>query len=140
MKVVDPDEGLAPNQRIAKLIAQQTDWRGPMLARLRGLILSAAPGITEEWKWDSPVWSQTGLVCAAGIFKDHVKLNFFKGAYLPDPMGLFNAGLDAKGSRAVDFFEGVHIEEAAIKDLVHAAIASNKSGRTGGGTVQKKPF
>jgi len=29
------------------------------------------------------------------VFKDHVKLNSFKGASLYDPRQLFNAGLDA---------------------------------------------
>jgi len=68
------------------------------------------------------------LICSAGAFKDHVKLNFFKGASVEDPNGLFNAGLDAKATRAIDFSEGGHIDESALKDLVRAAVALNVSG------------
>jgi len=99
-----------------------------MLARLRKLILEAAPDLTEEWKWDTPVWAYKGNVVAGGVFKDHVKLNFFKGASLEDPKGLFNAGLDAKATRAIDFSEGDEINGAALKDLVRAAVSYNTAG------------
>jgi len=113
--------------RISKQIADLGDWRGKLLAQLRKLILEAAPGITEEWKWDTAVWAHNGLVCAAGAFKDHVKLNFFKGAALKDPKRLFNAGLDAKATRAIDFHEGEKIKDAALKELIRAAVALNQS-------------
>ncbi|AIE84753.1 hypothetical protein OP10G_1385 [Fimbriimonas ginsengisoli Gsoil 348] len=57
------------------------DWRGERIARIRELIKEVAPGVTEEWKWNTPVWSRNGMVCAAGAFKDHVKINFFKGGF-----------------------------------------------------------
>jgi hypothetical protein len=69
---------------------------------LRELIHEADPDLTEEWKWNTAVWTHNGNVCAVGAFKDHIKLNFFKGASLPDPYGLFNSGLDAKASRSID--------------------------------------
>jgi hypothetical protein len=128
MKETDVKTNLTPSQLISDQIAGLADWRGPLLARLRELIHEAAPDIIEEWKWETPVWSQRGNVVAAGAFKEHVKLNFFKGAFLPDPAGLFNAGLDAKATRAIDFSEGDNIPEAALKDLIHAAVAFNLSG------------
>jgi len=121
--------GLTPSQQITRRIEELPDWRGKMLTRLRKLVLEAAPGITEDWKWDSPVWSHNGPVCAAGAFKDHVKLNFFKGASLKDPKRLFNAGLDAKATRAIDFSEGDDISESALKELIRAAVDYNISGR-----------
>jgi hypothetical protein len=127
MKQADPKD-MTPSQLITNQIAELSGWRGDMLARLRNLILEAAPGITEEWKWGTAVWSQKGLVCSAGAFKDHMKLNFFKGADLEDPLGLFNAGLEAKASRAIDFNQGDGINEAALKDLIRAAVAYNLSG------------
>ena len=84
------------SERIDQQIAELSDWRGQMIARLRRLIHEADPGITEEWKWNTPVWSHQGLVCSAGAFKQAVKLNFFEGASLEDSHKLFNAGLDAK--------------------------------------------
>jgi hypothetical protein len=117
------------SELIDKQIADLADWRGDLCARLRNLIHEADPGIVEEWKWNTAVWSHKGNVCAVGPFKDHVKLNFFKGASLPDPHGLFNAGLDAKATRAIDFYEGDSINESALKDLIRAAVAANTSGR-----------
>ena len=128
MEEAASQDGLTASELISNQIAELADWRGNMLARLRELIHKAAPGITEEWKWGTAVWSQKGNVVAAGAFKDHVKLNFFKGASLEDPQGLFNAGLDAKATRAIDFSEGDEIQEAALKDLIRAAVAYNLSG------------
>ena len=119
---------MTPSELISDQIARLSDWRGPLLARLRKLILEAAPGLSEEWKWGSPVWSEAGMVCSAGVFKDHLKLNFFKGASLQDPHGLFNAGLDAKATRAIDFGEGSPVDEPALKDLIRAAVLYNTSG------------
>ncbi|MCX6067420.1 MAG: DUF1801 domain-containing protein [Chloroflexi bacterium] len=128
LESIDEKTGLTASQLITNQIASLTDRRGPLLADLRALIHSAAPGITEEWKWDTAVWSQKGNVVAAGAFKDHLKLNFFKGAALDDPHGLFNAGLEAKASRAIDFVEEDKIPEAALKELIRAAVANNLSG------------
>jgi hypothetical protein len=114
-----------PSKLITAYIAELGGWRGTMLAQLRKLILEAAPGITEEWKWDTPVWAHNGLVCATGAFKDHVKVNFFKGASLKDPKRLFNAGLEAKATRAIDFSESDKIDASALKDLIRAAVALN---------------
>lgn len=107
-------------------IEELNDWRGETLARLRRLILEAVPGITEEWKWDTPVWSSNGDVIAVGAFQDHVKINFFHGALLEDHH-LFNAGLDAKNTRAIDVFEKDKIDEAALKDLIRSAVDVNNS-------------
>jgi hypothetical protein len=122
---MDSKETTTPTERITNLIAELTDWRGAMLARLRQLILEADPTLVEEWKWETPVWSRNGNVIATGAFKDHIKLNFFKGAALQDPQGLFNAGLDAKATRAIDLREGDTIDEPALQDLIRAAVAQN---------------
>src|SRR5260370_41260157 len=96
-----------------------------MFAQLRKLINEAAPDITEEWKWNPAVWSHQGLVCALGAFKKAVKMNFFQGVSLEDPHTLFNAGLDAKTMRSIDFHEGDAVEESALKDLIRSAVAHN---------------
>jgi len=115
------------SQLISKQIAELGDWRGKLLERLRTLIRQASPDLTEEWKWGTAVWTHNGLVCSAGAFKDHVKLNFFSGASVNDPKGMFNAGLDAKNTRAIDFREGDNIDAPALKDLIRAAVARNLS-------------
>jgi hypothetical protein len=118
---------LTPSQHIDNYIKELADWRGKMIARVRALVLKTAPEVTEEWKWGVPVWSHKGNVVASGVFKDHVKLNFFKGASLPDPKKLFNAGLEAKATRAIDISEEEKIDEAALKELIRAAVAYNAS-------------
>ena len=117
-----------PAQLIDQQIADLGDWRGEILAHFRTLIHAAAPNITEEWKWGTAVYTQQGLVCAASAFKDHAKLNFFKGASLEDPQGLFNAGLEAKATRAIDLHQGDRLQEAALQALIRAAVAFNLSG------------
>ena len=119
---------LTPSQQIDNYIKGLNDWRGKLLARLRKLILESAPELAEEWKWDTPVWSYKGNVVAGGVFKDHMKLNFFKGASLKDPKKLFNAGLEAKASRAIDFSENSKVDESALKELFREAVAFNGSG------------
>ena len=119
---------ITASQQIDNYIKELGDWRGKMVARLRKLILDAAPELAEEWKWDTPAWSHKGNVVAAGVFKDHVKLNFFKGASLQDPKSLFNAGLDAKASRGIDIHEGEDVDESSLKELVRTAVAYNVSG------------
>ena len=128
MKKPDTKDNMTASQHIDKYIQGMDDWRGALIVRLRKLIREAAPELTEEWKWDTPVWAHKGNVVAAGVFKDHVKLNFFKGASLGDPNGLFNAGLDAKATRAIDIAEGEEINEEALKELVRTAVAYNASG------------
>jgi hypothetical protein len=120
---------MTASEQITKHIKGVPGWRGSMLARLRKLISEAAPGLVEEWKWNIPVWSKNGNVLALGAFQNHVKVNFFKGAALSDPKRLFNAGLDAKASRAIDIREGDPVDEAAIKDLVRAAVELNSGGK-----------
>ena len=116
------------SELIDQRIAELADWRGKTMAKLRKIIRDADPDITEEWKWDTAVWSHDGLVVAVGAFKGNVKMNFFQGASLPDPHKLFNAGLDAKKTRAIDFHENEKLNEPALKDLIRAAVARNRAG------------
>jgi hypothetical protein len=128
MKRATSQDDTNASQRITEYIGGFSDWRGQMLVRLRQLILEADPDLAEAWKWDTPVWAHGGNVVAVAAFQDHVKVNFFKGASLDDPHGLFNAGLEAKATRAIDIYEGDDIDESALKDLIRAAVAQNLSG------------
>ncbi len=119
---------LTPSQEIDKFINDLTDWRGKWIKQFRALILKTAPEVAEDWKWGVPVWTYKGNMVASGVFKDHVKLNFFKGASLSDPKKLFNAGLEAKATRAIDIAENDKVDEAALKDLIRAAVDFNASG------------
>lgn len=117
----------AAARQIDQRLAELPDWRGALLARLRALILAADPAVLEEWKWNVPVWSCAGILCTGESYKKAVKLTFPKGASLPDPKGLFNASLEGKVRRAIDFAEGAPLDEAAFTALIRAAIALNRS-------------
>ncbi|OEZ87217.1 hypothetical protein JAB6_11490 [Janthinobacterium sp. HH104] len=107
-------------------IASLTDWRGKTLANVRALIRQADPEVVEEVKWRGvPVWSHAGMICTGETYKSAVKLTFAKGAALPDPAGLFNASLDGNTRRAIDIHEGEHLDAAAFKALIRAAVAAN---------------
>lgn len=125
---MDKQTPLTPSQRITHQVAELADWRGKMLARLRKLIRAADPTLVEEWKWGTAVWAKNGNVLAVGAFKGHLKINFFKGASLPDPKGLFNAGLEAKTMRSIDLHPGDKINETALKALIRAGVALNTPG------------
>jgi hypothetical protein len=116
-----------PSERIDELIAGLTDWRGKTLASLREIILEADTEIIEEWKWmGSPVWSRDGMIAVGNAHKDKVKLTFSRGAHLPDPDKLLNAGLGGNAWRAIDLFEGDKINARALTNLVRAAIEYNQ--------------
>jgi hypothetical protein len=108
-------------------IRELDDWRGETLARMRALILDADPEMTEEWKWENPVWSHNGIVCTGESYKKVVKLTFARGASIPDPAGLFNSSLEGNTRRAIDIPEGEEIDARAFKALVKAAVSQNAS-------------
>ncbi len=119
-----------PSEQIDLYIAQNPDWRGATLAKLRRTILEVDPEIIEEWKYmGSPVWSLNGIICVGNIFKNKVKLGFMDGAALSDPDKLFNCELEGNKRRAIELYEGDHVDEGSLKALVRAAIDYNRSKR-----------
>ena len=128
MKKSEPQEGKSPSQLIDAKIKDLGDWRGKMLSRLRALVKEADPDVVEEWKWRGvPAWSHDGIICTGETYKSVVKMTFAKGASLEDPSGLFNSSLEGNTRRAIDFHEGDKIDEQALKALLRAAVALNKS-------------
>jgi hypothetical protein len=118
----------SPSELIDARIKGLGDWRGEMLSRLRALIKEADPEVLEEWKWrGTPVWSHDGLICTGETYKTVVKMTFAKGASLKDPSRLFNSSLEGNVRRAIDFHEGDELNEKALKALIRAAVALNKS-------------
>jgi hypothetical protein len=121
---------------IDQKIKELGDWRGKTLAKVRDVIHQADPEIVEEWKWakpkspGTPVFSHGGIVCTGETYKNVVKLTFAKGAALQDRSGLFNSSLEGNVRRAIDIHEGDKIDEAALKDLIRAAVALNLKGQS----------
>jgi len=115
---------------IDEKIKELGGWRGKMLAKVREIIHQAEPEIVEEWKWmGAPTFSHGGIVCTGETYKNVVKMTFAKGATLPDPSGLFNSSLDGNVRRAIDIHEADKVDEAALKDLIRAAVALNLKGK-----------
>ena len=123
---------LSASEQIDAIIQEPGDWRGEKLAHLRAVILQADPGAVEEVKWKKPskpsgvpVWSHNGILCVADTLKNAVRLTFPKGAQIDDPEGMFNKRLDSKTVRAIDFYEGEGVDEAALTDIILAAASLN---------------
>ena len=130
-----PQSPGSPSESIDARIRELGDWRGQTLSRLRALIKQADPEVVEEWKWVKPtsggtaVWSHVGGICTGEVYKNVVKLTFFKGASLEDPSGLFNSSLEGRVRRTIDVHEGDEIDEQALEALVRSAVAQNTSSR-----------
>jgi hypothetical protein len=125
-------EEKSPSQQIDAIIQKPGDWRGEKLSQLRTLIKEADPVAVEEVKWKKPsnpmgvpVWAHNGNICIADTLKNAVRLTFPKGAQIEDPNGLFNTRLNSKTVRAIDFYEGDTVEEAALKALILDAVRLN---------------
>jgi hypothetical protein len=111
---------------IDKRIKELGDWRGKMLGKVRKIVHDADPEIVEEWKWrGTPTWYHAGIVCTGETHKSIVKITFAHGAALKDASGLFNSSLDGNVRRAIDIHETDKVDEAALKDLIRAAVALN---------------
>jgi hypothetical protein len=125
---------------IDEKIKELGDWRGKMLGKVRAIIRKADPEIVEEWKWmGTPVWSREGIVCTGETYKNVVKMTFAKGASLEDTAGLFNSSLDGNVRRAIDIREGDKVDEAALKDLIRAAVTLNLELKAAKGKPKSKP-
>jgi hypothetical protein len=128
MKKSVSQNGKSASKLIDARIKELGDWRGKLLGRIRTLIKEADPEVVEEWKWRGvPVWSDNGIICTGETYKSVVKMTFAKGAALEDPAGLFNSSLEGNTRRAIDFPEGAKVNEKALKALVRAAVALNRS-------------
>ncbi len=133
MKPTSRPTGESASANITRRIEELGDWRGETLAHVRQLIHDADPDIEEEWKWvkpsnpGTPVWSHDGGVCTGELYKEVVKLTFFRGASIEDPKKLFNSSLEGNTRRAIDFREGEKINEDAFKQLIRAAVAANSA-------------
>jgi hypothetical protein len=134
---IAPKNDPSPTRLIDARIAELTDWRGEMLARVRVLIKQADPEVVEEWKWRGvPVWSHAGIICTGETYKAVVKLTFAKGASLSDPARLFNSSLEGNTRRAIDIHEGEAIAEDAFTALIRAAVALNAASAAIGTAVR----
>ena len=127
-KVAAKDGGVSASKSIDGRIKELGDWRGGMLARIRGIVKQADPEVVETWKWRGvPVWEHDGIISTGETHKSVVKMTFAKGASLKDPAGLFNSSLEGNVRRAIDFHEGDKINEKALKALIREAVDLNTS-------------
>ncbi len=136
MKKLIQTESASASASIDAKINELGDWRGKTLAQVRAIVHEADPEIEEEWKWakpsspGTPVWSHGGIVCTGETYKNVVKLTFAKGAQLKDPYGLFNSSLEGNVRRAIDIHASDKVDEAALRELIRAAVALNLKGES----------
>ncbi len=133
-------DGASPSVLIDHLIADLGDWRGERIAQIRRVMREADAELVEEWKWmGTPTWSHYGIVAIANPHKGKVKVTFARGAHLPDPQKLFNAGLGGSEWRAIDLFEVDRVDEKALKNLIRAAVSFNRSELAARTSSKRRP-
>lgn len=130
-EVVEVSEARDVNKEITLILESQPNWKGALLGELRAAIRAAHPDIVEGVKWKmpskplgSPTWERGGILCVADYLKSAVRITFPQGASIVDPTGLFNARLDSKTARAIDFAEGATFDREVLTDLVRQAASS----------------
>lgn len=123
---------VSASQQIDTIIKMHDGWKGVILTKIRRVIRETSSTIIEEVKWKMPslpegrpVWSYNGILCIAEVFKNDIKLTFFKGALLKDPQKLFNARLKSRTDRAIEFHEGDDVNETALRELILEAMEIN---------------
>ena len=127
MKLSPPRAAGDTSYLIEAKIASLNDWRGTLLALVRQLVRAAAPDAVEALTWrGAPTWSDHGIICTAETYQQAVKITFPRGAKLDDPAGLFNASLEGKVRRAIDFRQDSRVDTRALRALVAAAVALNR--------------
>jgi hypothetical protein len=98
-----------------------------LVLELRDLVLSTIPAASEALRWKGLVYFRPelggpvrGSLCQISLHKDHVRLGFIHGAFLPDPSGLLrNEGRKAK--RFVPLWPGESVDWQALGELIAAA-------------------
>ncbi|NHF73991.1 YdeI/OmpD-associated family protein [Paracoccus xiamenensis] len=116
-----PAKTLPPDSvRLDAFFSQLATWRDELLA-LRAILLDA--GLTETFKWSSPVYTaHGGNVAIIWGFKDRAAIGFFKGVLMTDPQGLLEApGDNSRSSRVINFTDLDQIN--AAKPTLRAYIA-----------------
>ncbi len=127
LTLLSKSEAMNASEKISEYIKKNHDWRGELIQKIRELIQETQPGIEEEWKWNSPVWSHHGMVCSAGAFKKHVSLTFFKGSELEKETSLFNSPADSKSTRSIILKEGDVLDNEALTQLLQLAVKKNSN-------------
>lgn len=131
-KTAAPPDSKKVAKEIEAIIADAGGWKAKKLSQLRAAINKASPKLVEEVKWKMPskplgvpVWSYEGMLGHIDILKSAVRLNFTNGAQMKAPKNVFNARLDSKTVRAIDFAEEDEVDPAGIKRLVLEAMRVN---------------
>lgn len=98
--------------RLDAFFADQTAWRAELLA-LRAILTEC--GLTETFKWSSPVYTaHGGNVAIIWGFRDRAAIGFFKGVLMADPERLLQPpGDNSRSSRIINFTDLAQIRAAA---------------------------
>ncbi len=83
-----------------------------IVMELRSLIIAVAPTVTEAidrhgllYYWPDRGGPVSAGLCRISVHPDHVRLHFIHGAFLPDPLGLFEGDSKYKRYVRIDSFD-----------------------------------
>ncbi len=99
------------------------DDRGAIVAALRHIIRTAAPGARETIKWAQPVYESGGPFAYIKAFGKSVNLGFWRGSEIRDPSGLLTG--DGDRMRHVTLVSLDEVRPDLFADWVRQAVALN---------------
>jgi len=108
---------------IDEYLFSKADFANEICALLRTLIHKADNSVTEDWKWNIPVFHKNKMICGFAGFKKHVSLTFFNGALMSDKYKLFSDDCGAQKMRTLKFTNISEINEAQLIDYFKEAFS-----------------
>jgi hypothetical protein len=121
---------IAPNasKRITEAFSKAEKFAQPICNKLREIIHKADPQIVEDWKW-GPGFNRNGLICGIWAFKQHVTINFYRGASMKDNKKLFiKDATPSAFNRLIKFHSIDEVDEKAITAYIKEAVQINLKG------------
>ncbi len=125
------EQHMAPYQtdpRVDDYINSLSDWQQDICRRVRDLVHTADPEVTETIKrTNRPYFTLQGNICALLAARDHVNV-FIYDPIAPDPEGIINQGQGNLTARSIQIRQGKTLNEPALLNLFKAVIANNRAG------------
>jgi len=114
--------------RVDEYIHTLPDWQQEICFKVRALVHSADPEVTETIKrTNRPYFTLNGNICALLGTKDHVNI-FLYDPIAADPEKIINQGHGNVTARAIQVYQADKINETALLNLFKAIIANNYAG------------
>lgn len=115
-----------PDPKLRKLLEELDPTLAPIVAELRRVVHRSAPGLHEQVKWGSDMWTGRSNCITLMVYRDHVNLGFFRGAELTKRFSQLEG--TGKGLRHVKIWTRADAKAPVLGKIVRAAAELDRSG------------